>query len=455
MAKVVFLNWEPDQGQFQMRNALFDDGGAYVSELHVHKDRDWFEDQRWFQEIRDKVTSDELHQNWGLHGPRVQYIFQDRFMGTYFKTLLWVDGSFVGDLSKTYTLSLFAFPILVLIKFMLLLLLCAPRHHVQLILWNLTHDVLNIPPIPGSEHSAVQLLLLGLGLLFFGKKSRGVTVASWVIMALACLLNPIPWAPVLAVILVLIPQLERFWSKIDPWFLLISVAGMAFLVLVPLAHLALNILSHGTGAHTNTDATILTRNLVYIDLSCLFLILALHWAPRWRPVLDGSMLQVWKRLTMALVLGAGFISLVSPWLHFEIWENSWRYQRYILIVLLGGFATLLGGLDPGTWRRPLNTTLVLAFCVLLVGSFMNRVHPGQPLGWSNRIERIQKFEAHHLPTKLPRTGQLPVFSAESPQQVYGYFIEKRYEEGPLILEIESARYQPDSWISSPGEHVPK
>ena len=99
MTKVAFFNWNPETKQFQIRNDLFDDGGAYVSELHVHRDRDWFESQPWFQEIRDKVSSQELHDNWGLHGPRVQYIFKDRFMSAYFKILLWVDDAFVGTVS--------------------------------------------------------------------------------------------------------------------------------------------------------------------------------------------------------------------------------------------------------------------------------------------------------------------------------------------------------------------
>ena len=74
---------------------------------------------------------------------------------------------------------------------------------------------------------------------------------------------------------------------------------------------------------------------------------------------------------------------------------------------------------------------------------MNRIHPGQPIGWSLKLHRVQHFDPTlHFPQTLADAEEKPYFQANSPQQVYGYFIREDYEKGPLVLAIESEKYDP-------------
>ncbi len=447
--KSVYVNWDPGTGQLGLANALFDDGGCYVSELHVHNDRSRFEAEPWFQAIRDQVSSDELRKEWGPHGPRVQYIFGDRFMGLYFQTMLWAN-QFVNDINKTYTLSLLVFPVLLLLKFLLLLFLVAPRWHLPVIALNLAHDVLHVPAIAGSEHIAVQLLLIGISCLFFGWYHKWTRFVGWLFMGIACLYNPLPIGAVLAVLVASLTW--SGWPKIRERFLLICLSSIAAILVIQMLQLGWSVLQDGVHGTYNHGVTLFVRNLVFLDLGSLGLLFALS---RTQPSDEGVFPGAYERLKsiiLLIYLGALLTTLLGPLIHFEVWENTARLQRYAFIFQVTACALLLPDLFRGERARWVPLTLLLVFLTLSANTFLNRVHPGQSWGWSMKVHHVQSFDPdQHLPKRMVEDDGT-YFVADNAQKVYGYFIQKHFNEGPLVLEILSKKYNPQAVLEATRQH---
>ncbi len=440
LVKSVYVNWDPETGQLAVANALFDDGGCYVSELHVHNDRAQFEAEPWFQAIRDQVTVDELRKEWGPHGPRVKYIFSSRFMGLYFHSMLFANG-FVDDINRTYTLSLLVFPALLILKLLLLLFLVSPRWHLPVIAFNLAHDVLNVPAIAGSEHMAVQLLLIGIMCLYFGRERPWIPVVGWLFAGLACLFNPLVFGPVLAVLVAQSGLAQRTWQKIQGRFLVICLSSIAAILVIQFLQLSWSVLQSGAHGTYNHGVTLFVRNLVYLDLGSLVMLFLLA---RMRPDDDGVRSSAYERLKSIIVLiylGAILVSLLGPLVHFEIWENTARLQRYAFIFQVTACALLLPELFRGDRSRWVPLTLLLVFLTLSAHTFLNRVHPGQSWGWSMKVHHVQRFDPdQHLPRRAVDENNGSYFVADNAQKVYGYFIQKHFKEGPLVLEILSKKY---------------
>jgi hypothetical protein len=439
--KILFLNWDDSTQRFEIQNALFDDGGTYVSELHVQKDPERFEKELWFTEIRDKVTSDELFDAWGPHGPRVQFIFTGRYMGPYFKMILAAD-RVIDDLALTFTLSLMFFSAILVLKYVLLLLFCRKEKHSLFIAMNLAHDLFFIPGIQGSEHVAVQLMLLGLSFWLFAPSRRPYQVFSWTFMGLACLLNPIPIGPTILLAFTHLRVAKNLWLRIRPRFLWFALAGLAGVVLIQGLQFLYAVQSRGAEHHFNTGLTLFVRNLSFLGLGSVVLLMFLHYVPISWPEMTTDKSEKLRLWVLLIIAAAVVIALVGPLIHFELWENNARYQRYILIAEVAALVTLLPGLA-SRWGHHLGRGLLILAGVVFVGSFMNRIHPGQPFGWSLKIHRVQHFDAQeHYPQTLLDAENKTYYEAGSPQQVYGYFIRKDYTRGPLILAIDSDRYDP-------------
>ena len=381
---------------------------------------------------------------------------QDTHEGTWrslFKLILGAD-KLLDDLPLTFTLSLMLFSAILILKYVLLLLFCDKRKHIALLALNMAHDLFFIPGIQGSEHMAVQFMLLGLSMLLFAPNRRSYKFSAWLFMGIACLLNPIPIGPVILLAMTHIPLIMSYWDRFKKYFLALALAAVFGVVVIQGLQFMYALKTRGASNHFNTGLTLFVRNLAFLNVSSIALLLVIYYLPKaWPDVLSEQTERM--RVWILFVLGAAVaIALIGPLIHFELWENNARYQRYVYIAECTALVTMLPGLYR-RWGSALGTVLLVLALVFMSGTFMNRIHPGQPHGWSLQLHRVQKFDTDkHFPKEGVQADASPYFEASSPQQVFGYFIREDYERGPLVLNLASENYKIEKVIGSPSPPLP-
>lgn len=432
--KVVFLSWNTETASFTTSNPFFDDGGNYVSILHVIQNGDRFVNQTWFQAIRDHVNQDILLREWGQWAPRIKHLFNFPGLSIYsaWMEILVFANKFVGDINYTFSVSLLIFPIFLFVKYFILFPTLVQKPHLLLVVVvNLFYDVSWIPSFPSPEIFANQIFLVGLSSILFGRKGTIWTVISWGLLLVSSFFNIVVVPAVFAVVF---GSFFYHYSplRLDQKHFLPAVIGCISLIyLLSASWLVHDVFQYGK-FYYNGAVRLLDRNTTYGNLRIICLLLLVHYLPIVFSSLNSLRLEKIKYMILVLFVGSVFFILIGPMISFAFSENGGRLDTHISIMLFFGLAAIYENLKQTRFRG----IAVNIAIFLIIFSYLN-------FFLSSNILRIFKhvpFEVDHFPMLETSSDGVDYYLARNPQQVYGYFIKKYYDEAPLILDIDASSY---------------
>ena len=439
--KVVFLNWDTETGKFTTNNVFFDDGGMYASILHVFQEGDRFTNQVWFKAIRDNISQGTLLMEWGQWAPRIKNAFYSHGLSMYsaWMQILVFANKFVGDINLTFTVSLLFFPAFLFLKYFVLLPIFVRKPHLLLVMaTNLFYDVSSIPSFQSGEIFANQVFLVGLSSIIFGKQERVLTVIGWGFLLGSSFFDIVVIPAVLAVVL---GHLFYNYSPIrieQKYFLLILIGCIVMTYLAAASWLVHDVFEYGK-LYYNGAVRIFNKSATYDNLRIIFLLLLVHYIPIISPSLNSRRLEKIKCMILVLFVGGVFFVLIGRMISLELGDNGGRLVTHIFIILLFG----LGAIYENLKERRLQNVAAKITIALIIFSYTNFFLSSDVL----RISKYVPFEVTHFPAKETSSGGMDYYLARNPQQVHGYFIMRRYDEAPLILDIRAPNYSKEKILA--------
>lgn len=440
--KVAFLSWNVETQKFTPSNALFDDGGLYISIFHVAQNGDRFINQPWFQAIRDNISEETLLQQWGQWAPRVKHFFSSSGQSPYsaWMQALVVVNKVVGDINFTFTVSLLIFPVFLFLKYFILLPTCVQKQYLlPVIIINLFYDVSSVPFFQSASIFAMQAFLAGLSSVVFGKQGAMFRWIGWGLIFTSAFLD-----------IVMIPaalgtMFGYFFHKYSPirinqkYFLLIALGCIAVTYLAAASWLVRDIFEYGKFYYNGAVRTF-NRNARYGDFQIIGLLLLVHYLSTAFPSLTSRRLEKIKYVIVTLLAGSVLLVLLAPLMSFEFRDNGGRVDAYIFIMLLFALAAIYVNLK----EARLQNIATKISAALLFFFYLNFFLSPNVL----KISKYVPFEPSHFPTKEISESGVEYYLAQDPQQVYGYFIKEYYDEAPLILNVSAPNYSKEKIIAA-------
>ena len=191
--KTTFLAYHKDTHSFHLNNFLWDDGGMYVSMLHVFQNPHRLESRAVVQRHSRQRIARPLARVGTVGSSRTRILLPHLYDG-YFSLFLFLN-RFVGDINRAYSLGLLLIPFGLFVKYFILLAFVVRGEAVlPVVLFNLFSDLAHVTAFHGSSYFAMPLFLLGLSAVLFGH-NRPSRVAGYGFLVLSCTVSVLPFAP--------------------------------------------------------------------------------------------------------------------------------------------------------------------------------------------------------------------------------------------------------------------
>lgn len=436
-------------------NLLFDDGGVYTAEAVALSNWAQLKDQPWFMLIQEAVTRTDLYVQWGYYGPRVSFIFS-RGIRDGWLYIIYGFSQLTNSFQNALGFSILLFPVLVCVKYLFLWFYFVSSNVIAspalLVLFSTV--LIDFGQPFGATHywfvtSAYSLLFFSTALairFWCVDECRLNRSVSYLLLVLSVLMSQIALPIFIALALIdltaaALPNLyQQATGFVNHHFLEITFIAIA--LTLPFA-LLWGGLQTALNPRAYNDVLRITQfRLEYLSIVNVGLLLLYSWLlqripePKTHSAITG--------LIVAMILGAFTLVAAGTILDPETQHNSHRLNPFLFVALataivrmvfVQGQESLVVGFD-----RPL-----LLKALLGLGALIGIDKYRQPVVWE--ISRYQPFSDTDFPTFVTNTSGTQYFMANTPQQVYGYFIDEDFKKAPLVLNIRTERYSPEKAIS--------
>lgn len=464
------IHIDPESGQILKSNIFRNDRAVYAAYLTISDNQKAFMDEKWFTKIKNDISQQDLLVQWGFYGPRVKLIFTQ---SSYFGWSL--IGKLATRISETHKdafyLMILFLPVLVGLKYISLLVFPLiyrqPIVVVPMLYACLLLDFIEPPLKSSSESFAWQFFAIGFVLWVFNEKRSIVCYllayslliyASLTSLVLVPIVTSIVGVHLLLVGVCLKPdKLGIHFKKLLEWnderFL--WIASTILLLTIPLAaiNFFLNMMTypmkswsiHLTGGNLTYKSwmfSMISIHLSYLySLKVIACLLAVEFTSNKMKSLESDYKVLTLKLFVTLSLVAAFsLVLISP-----VLSNVSAMSTNRLIPSI--VATSLIYLVYVIWKyecvrkgiiKNYRVCLIVGLLIISLALKYNIPH--------FRPTISNSFNDSEFPELIGENQSKRYYLAERPQQIFLYFIENLYNHAPLVLNINTKKYNEENVV---------
>lgn len=473
--KIVFFTGsgiytDPESGQIIKPNIFQnDDYAVYASYLVVSDNQKAFMHEKWFTKIKNDISQHDLLVQWSTYAPRITRIFTQNW---YYGWSLF--GKLATSISKTHKdafyLTILFWPVLVGLKYISLLvfLLIFRRPIVVPMLYAILLLDFIVPTLENpSGIYAWEFFTIGFVLWVFNEKRNIICYLIAYSLLIYASLTSAEFAPIVTSIagvhLLLVGvnlksdnlgiQFKKLLAWNDEKFS--WIASTILLLTIPLAviYFVLNMVTYpmepssihligGNLTYQPWMFSMMSVHLMYLlNLQLLAFLVAVEFTSNKIRSLEADYKALTLKLLVTLSLVAAFLLVLShPILPFAIAEQVYRLAPEVIATSLVYLVYVIWKYECVRKSFIKNYRVCLMAGVLIISFILIRDFN------SFRPAIYHAFNDTDYPRFIDENQRKRYYLAENPKHVLTYFIDNLYNHAPLVLNINTKKYNKENVV---------